>query len=114
VLLFLSTPAANVWEAGAVCGKVCVRGCALGPAVATGAAAAVAAGATSGIQAATRGQSPTPTSTFLLTANAQEYLERYYMLIAFAGYLSSSQFDPGTDAHTPFPTWMAERPELRR
>jgi hypothetical protein len=44
----------------------------------------------------------------------QEYLERYYMLIAFAGYLSSGQFDPGSPAHVSFPDWMAERPELRR
>jgi hypothetical protein len=44
----------------------------------------------------------------------QEYLERYYMLIAFAGYLTSSQFYPGSSKHVPFPKWMAERPELRR
>uniref|UniRef100_A0A7S3QUH6 Tyrosine specific protein phosphatases domain-containing protein n=1 Tax=Dunaliella tertiolecta TaxID=3047 RepID=A0A7S3QUH6_DUNTE len=42
-----------------------------------------------------------------------EYLERYYMLIAFTGYLTSSQFDPGSPTHVPFPQWMAERPELR-
>eukprot|EP00197_Chlamydomonas_leiostraca_P007983 CAMPEP_0202863826 /NCGR_PEP_ID=MMETSP1391-20130828/4304_1 /ASSEMBLY_ACC=CAM_ASM_000867 /TAXON_ID=1034604 /ORGANISM="Chlamydomonas leiostraca, Strain SAG 11-49" /LENGTH=1425 /DNA_ID=CAMNT_0049543499 /DNA_START=116 /DNA_END=4393 /DNA_ORIENTATION=- len=42
-----------------------------------------------------------------------EYLERYYMLISFAGYLSSPSFDPGSPAHEPFPQWMAARTELR-
>jgi hypothetical protein len=44
----------------------------------------------------------------------QEYLERYYMLLAFTGYLCSASFDPGSPTHQPFPVWMAERPELRR
>lgn len=42
-----------------------------------------------------------------------EYLERYYMLIAFTGYLASASFDPGSPAHVSFPAWMAARPELR-
>ncbi len=44
----------------------------------------------------------------------QEYLERYYMLIAFTGYLASPAFDPGNPQHVTFPNWMAARPELRR
>ena len=36
------------------------------------------------------------------------------MLIAFAGYLQSAQFDPGSVAHTRFPDWMVARAELRR
>jgi len=36
------------------------------------------------------------------------------MLIAFTGYLTSSQFDPGSPSHTSFPQWMKQRPELRR
>ncbi|KAG1680951.1 hypothetical protein FOA52_009910 [Chlamydomonas sp. UWO 241] len=42
-----------------------------------------------------------------------EYLERYYMLIAFSGYLESPQFDPGAALHTSFPDWMDTRTELR-
>ena len=49
-----------------------------------------------------------------MNACPQEYLERYYMLIAFSGYLASGQFDPGSDSHQDFPTWMSDRPELRR
>ncbi len=51
---------------------------------------------------------------FICQTHSQEYLERYYMLIAFTGYLASPHFDPGTSAHVSFPTWMAQRPELRR
>ena len=51
----------------------------------------------------------TPPSTL-----TQEYLERYYMLIAFTGYLQSPQFDPGSSIHTRFPDWMGDRTELRR
>ena len=46
--------------------------------------------------------------------HTQEYLERYYMLIAFTGYLQSAQFDPGSSSHVRFPEWMVHRVELRR
>jgi hypothetical protein len=48
-----------------------------------------------------------------LLSCAQEYLERYYMLIAFAGYLHSPQFEPDSMAHVTFPDWMTARTELR-
>jgi hypothetical protein len=35
------------------------------------------------------------------------------MLIAFAAYLASPKFAPGSPAHAPFPEWMRARPELR-
>eukprot|EP00798_Chlamydomonas_sp_ICE-L_P002282 gene2282-8555_t len=34
---------------------------------------------------------------------ALEYLERYYMLIAFSSYLGSPHFDFGNSNHVPFP-----------
>ncbi|KAL6757552.1 inositol hexakisphosphate-domain-containing protein [Haematococcus lacustris] len=49
----------------------------------------------------------------LLLSVCLEYLERYYMLISFAGYLTSTAFDPGSPHHQSFPAWMAARPELR-
>ena len=48
-----------------------------------------------------------------LLSCAQEYLERYYMLIAFTGYLHSSQFEPSSKGHVTFPDWMSARTELR-
>lgn len=42
-----------------------------------------------------------------------EYLERYYMLIAFASYLTWPRFDPASPAHVSFQDWMDSRPELR-
>jgi hypothetical protein len=43
-----------------------------------------------------------------------EYLERYYMLIVFAAYLSSPVFAPGQDGrHESFEGWWAARPELQ-
>eukprot|EP00775_Hariotina_reticulata_P011247 gene11247-11396_t len=42
-----------------------------------------------------------------------EYLERYYMLIAFACYLTWPKFDPASSAHVTFKEWIDGRPELR-
>lgn len=42
-----------------------------------------------------------------------EYLERYYVLIAFSEYLMSPQFNPSTVQHIPFATWTASRPEMQ-
>eukprot|EP00879_Flechtneria_rotunda_P018628 GHRR01019549.1.p1 GENE.GHRR01019549.1~~GHRR01019549.1.p1 ORF type:complete len:942 (+),score=356.76 GHRR01019549.1:158-2983(+) len=42
-----------------------------------------------------------------------EYLERYYMLIAFTSYLTWSRFDPASPHHVTFQDWMDSRPELR-
>ena len=43
-----------------------------------------------------------------------EYLERYYVLIAFSAYLMEPGFDPHDPTRTPFGRWLAERPELYR
>ncbi|KIY98140.1 hypothetical protein MNEG_9823 [Monoraphidium neglectum] len=48
-----------------------------------------------------------------LVAVCLEYLERYYMLICFSSYLCWSKFDPDSEHHTPYPDWVASRPELR-
>ncbi|GFR48167.1 hypothetical protein Agub_g10003 [Astrephomene gubernaculifera] len=42
-----------------------------------------------------------------------EYLERYYMLIAFASYLYSPAFNPELPTQASFADWMSSRPELR-
>ncbi|KAF6255732.1 inositol hexakisphosphate-domain-containing protein [Scenedesmus sp. NREL 46B-D3] len=42
-----------------------------------------------------------------------EYLERYYMLIAFTSYLTWPKFDPAAPGHVTFQDWMDSRPELR-
>ncbi|WIA11258.1 hypothetical protein OEZ85_011384 [Tetradesmus obliquus] len=42
-----------------------------------------------------------------------EYLERYYMLIAFTSYLTWPKFDPASRGHVTFQDWMDSRPELR-
>ena len=42
-----------------------------------------------------------------------EYLERYYVLIAFTAYLSGPAFAPGdAAAHVPVGEWLEGRPEL--
>lgn len=41
-----------------------------------------------------------------------EYLERYYVLVAFAAYLDDGAFSPGTTFHIPFANWCSRRPEL--
>lgn len=43
-----------------------------------------------------------------------EYLERYFMLIAFTAYLSGASFAPGEAQHRSFGQWLDERPELQR
>ena len=43
-----------------------------------------------------------------------EYLERYYVLIAFASYLLEPSFDATNPGHLPFGRWLAQRPELQR
>lgn len=43
-----------------------------------------------------------------------EYLERYYVLIAFTAYISSESFNPFSPSQATFGTFMKERPELRR
>ncbi|GLI60364.1 hypothetical protein VaNZ11_002488 [Volvox africanus] len=48
-----------------------------------------------------------------LMAVCLEYLERYYMLIAFASYLYSPSFNPELPTQASFADWMASRPELR-
>ncbi|KAG2430310.1 hypothetical protein HYH02_013787 [Chlamydomonas schloesseri] len=48
-----------------------------------------------------------------LLAVCLEYLERYYMLIAFASYLCSPHFNPDMPTQASFADWMASRPELR-
>ncbi|GLC33893.1 hypothetical protein PLESTM_000131000, partial [Pleodorina starrii] len=48
-----------------------------------------------------------------LMAVCLEYLERYYMLIAFASYLYSPSFNPDLPTQSSFADWMASRPELR-
>ena len=45
---------------------------------------------------------------------ALEYLERYYVLIEFAAYVSDPQFDPLASGQPSFGQWLAARPELRR
>lgn len=42
-----------------------------------------------------------------------EYLERYFMLIAFTAYLSGGSFAPGEARHHSFGQWLDERPELQ-
>eukprot|EP00878_Enallax_costatus_P006221 GHUV01006524.1.p1 GENE.GHUV01006524.1~~GHUV01006524.1.p1 ORF type:complete len:1656 (+),score=579.22 GHUV01006524.1:267-5234(+) len=42
-----------------------------------------------------------------------EYLERYYMLLAFTSYLTWPKFDPASPGHVTFQDWMETRPELR-
>lgn len=48
-----------------------------------------------------------------LMAVCLEYLERYYMLIAFASYLAWPQFNPDSPSHVTFQDWTDSRPELR-
>lgn len=43
-----------------------------------------------------------------------EYLERYYVLIAFAAFMMEPQFDPVSASTPSFGQWLAHRPELRR
>ena len=43
-----------------------------------------------------------------------EYLERYYVLIAFSAYLMKPGFDPANPGRMRFGSWLAERPELYR
>ena len=43
-----------------------------------------------------------------------EYLERYYVLIAFASYLLEPSFDAADPGKLPFGRWKAQRPELHR
>lgn len=42
-----------------------------------------------------------------------EYLERYYMLLAFTSYLTWPKFNPASAGHVTFQDWMDSRPELR-
>jgi hypothetical protein len=42
-----------------------------------------------------------------------EYLERYFVLVAFAAYLNSTGFSPGSPNHISFAAWTNARPELR-
>ena len=42
-----------------------------------------------------------------------EYLERYFVLVAFAAYLNSTGFSPGNPNHISFAAWTNARPELR-
>lgn len=42
-----------------------------------------------------------------------EYLERYYMLLAFTSYLTWPKFDPASPGYVTFQDWMETRPELR-
>lgn len=44
---------------------------------------------------------------------ALEYLERYYMLIAFTAYTVHDKFNPLDPDHLPFTRWMQQRPEMR-
>ena len=43
-----------------------------------------------------------------------EYLERYYVLIAFTAYLFEPGFDPTASSQPSFRAWLAARPELKR
>eukprot|EP01018_Ginkgo_biloba_P004365 Gb_39662 [translate_table: standard] len=49
-------------------------------------------------------------------SNGAEYLERYFILIAFSAYLGSEAFDgfcePGSSG-TPFRQWLRQRPEVQ-
>jgi hypothetical protein len=36
-----------------------------------------------------------------------EYLERYYVLIAFAAYVGSSRFNPGGPQHVTYEDWVS-------
>lgn len=42
-----------------------------------------------------------------------EYLERYYVLVAFAAYLDDPAFQPGSKEHVQFADWWSARPELQ-
>lgn len=42
-----------------------------------------------------------------------QYLERYYMLIAFTSYLAHPDFDPSAPSFEPFPSFTSARPELQ-
>ena len=43
-----------------------------------------------------------------------EYLERYYVLIAFTAYLFEPGFDPESRKQISLAQWMKRRPELYR
>ena len=43
-----------------------------------------------------------------------EYLERYYVLIAFTAYLFEPAFDPEARSQVSLAQWMKRRPELYR
>ena len=43
-----------------------------------------------------------------------EYLERYYVLIAFTAYLFEPGFDPEARSQVSLAQWMKRRPELYR
>ena len=43
-----------------------------------------------------------------------EYLERYYVLIAFTAYLFEPGFDPESRSQVTLAQWMKRRPELYR
>ena len=43
-----------------------------------------------------------------------EYLERYYVLIAFTAYLFEPGFDPESRTQVSLAQWMKRRPELYR
>ena len=42
-----------------------------------------------------------------------EYLERYFVLIAFAAYLEDPAFKPASENHVTFACWWSARPELQ-
>jgi hypothetical protein len=48
-----------------------------------------------------------------LMAVCLEYLERYYMLICFASYITWPKFSPSSPEHVTFQDWTDSRPELR-
>lgn len=43
-----------------------------------------------------------------------EYLERYFVLIAFTSFLSDPAFSPDPTQHISFGRWLQRRPELQR
>lgn len=43
-----------------------------------------------------------------------EYLERYYVMIAFTAYISNQDFDPLSSKQATFGAFMKDRSELRR
>ena len=43
-----------------------------------------------------------------------EYLERYYVLIAFTSFMIEPDFNPQSLSQPSFGEWMTHRPELKR